>query len=95
MLFQYTIYSIKVIIRKNLKFYSYENTKILYRIEFFVYLTKPINNQIMDINVFLNNYREAFGEKVDLPIVFWYSEQPVNSVDKIGGCLFKCPGHLY
>lgn len=44
----------------------------------------------MDINVFLNNYREAFGEKVDLPIVFWYSEQPVNSVDKIGGCLFKC-----
>lgn len=44
----------------------------------------------MDIKVFLNNYREAFGEKVDLPIVFWYSEQPVNSVDKIGGCLFKC-----
>ena len=34
----------------------------------------------MDINVFLNNYREAFGEKVNLPIVF----------DKIGGCLFKC-----
>ncbi len=32
MLFLYTIYSIKVIIRKNLKFYSYENTKILYRI---------------------------------------------------------------
>ena len=29
-------------------------------------------------------------KKVDLPIVFWYSEQPVNSVDKIGGCLFKC-----
>lgn len=44
----------------------------------------------MDIQVFLNNYREAFGDKVDLPIVFWYSEQPVNPVDKIGGCLFKC-----
>lgn len=29
MLFQY---SIKMIIRKNLKFYSYGNTKILYRI---------------------------------------------------------------
>lgn len=44
----------------------------------------------MDIQVFLNNFREAFGDKVDLPIVFWYSEQPVNTVDKIGGCLFKC-----
>lgn len=44
----------------------------------------------MGIQVFLNNYREAFGDKVDLPIVFWYSEQPVNPVDKIGGCLFKC-----
>lgn len=44
----------------------------------------------MDIQVFLNNFREAFGDKVDLPIVFWYSDQPVNTVDKIGGCLFKC-----
>ena len=44
----------------------------------------------MGIQVFLNNYREAFGDKVDLPIVFWYSEQPVTPVDKIGGCLFKC-----
>ena len=44
----------------------------------------------MDMQVFLNNYHEAFGEKVDLPIVFWYSEQPVNPVDKIGGCLFNC-----
>lgn len=44
----------------------------------------------MDIHIFLSNFREAFGEKVDLPIVFWYSEQPVNPVDKIGGCLFKC-----
>lgn len=44
----------------------------------------------MDIHIFLANYREAFGDKVDLPIVFWYSDQPVNPVDKIGGCLFKC-----
>lgn len=44
----------------------------------------------MDIHQFLANFREAFGEKVDLPIVFWYSDQPVNPVDKIGGCLFKC-----
>ncbi|RHJ84430.1 DUF169 domain-containing protein [Parabacteroides sp. AM08-6] len=44
----------------------------------------------MDINVFLTNYREAFGDKVDLPIAFWFSEQPVNLIDKIGGCFFKC-----
>lgn len=44
----------------------------------------------MEIKIFINNYREAFGDKVDLPIVFWYSEQPVNRVDKIGGCFFKC-----
>lgn len=44
----------------------------------------------MDIQLFINNFREAFGDKVDLPIVFWYSDQPVNPVDKIGGCLFKC-----
>lgn len=44
----------------------------------------------MDIKVFLNNFREAFGEKVDLPIVFWFSDHSVNPVDKIGGCLFKC-----
>lgn len=44
----------------------------------------------MDIQLFINNFREAFGDKVDLPIVFWYSDQPMNPVDKIGGCLFKC-----
>lgn len=26
----------------------------------------------MDIKVFLNNFREAFGEKVDFPIVFGF-----------------------
>lgn len=38
----------------------------------------------MDIKVFLNNFREAFGEKVDFPIVFWFSDHSVNPVDKIG-----------
>ena len=32
----------------------------------------------MDIQVFLNNYHEAFGDKVDLPIVFWYSIKSVG-----------------
>lgn len=44
----------------------------------------------MEISKFISNYREAFWGKVDLPIVFWFSEQPVNPIDKIGGCLFKC-----
>ena len=38
----------------------------------------------MDIQVFLNNYREAFGDKVDLPIVFGYSEQPVTAASIFG-----------
>lgn len=56
----------------------------------FVLLDKTNTNSFMDISVFLNNYREAFGEKAELPVVFWYSETAVNPVDKIGGCLFKC-----
>lgn len=43
----------------------------------------------MDINVFINNYREAFGEKAELPIVFWYSDIPLAGTEKINGCFFK------
>ncbi|NDW12034.1 hypothetical protein D0T50_03920 [Bacteroides sp. 214] len=43
----------------------------------------------MNINVFINNYREAFGEKAELPIVFWYSETPLADTEKINGCFFK------
>lgn len=32
----------------------------------------------MDIHTFIGNYREAFGQQAGLPIVFWYSDQPVN-----------------
>lgn len=44
----------------------------------------------METNVFITNYREAFGEKAELPLVFWYSEKPATDTIKIGGCLFKC-----
>ena len=30
----------------------------------------------MDIHTFIGNYREAFGQQAELPIVFWYSDQP-------------------
>lgn len=44
----------------------------------------------MEIKTFIENYREAFGSKAELPLVFWYSDQPVAETAKINGCLFKC-----
>lgn len=44
----------------------------------------------MEITTFIENYREAFGTKAELPLVFWYSNQPVAPAVKINGCLFKC-----
>lgn len=43
----------------------------------------------MEIQTFINNYREAFGEKAELPIVFWYSDDNIGNTEKIGGCFFK------
>ncbi len=43
----------------------------------------------MDIKQFIENFREAFGEVVVLPIVFWYSDEPVTATPKIEGCFFK------
>lgn len=44
----------------------------------------------MEITTFIKNYREAFGSKAELPLVFWYSNQPVAETGKINGCFFKC-----
>lgn len=43
----------------------------------------------MKTNEFINKYREAFGEKAELPILFWYSNIPVAKTEKINGCFFK------
>lgn len=43
----------------------------------------------MNIPKFIRNYREAFGEKAPLPVLFYYSEQPVAETAKINGCFFK------
>lgn len=43
----------------------------------------------MEVSVFINNYREAFGEKVELPLVFWYSDVPAAEAEKVNGCFFK------
>ena len=37
----------------------------------------------------MTNYREAFGERAELPIAFWYSDKQESETDKIGGCFFK------
>lgn len=44
----------------------------------------------MEIQTFITNYREAFGTKAELPIVFWYSDEKIGMTEKIGGCFFKC-----
>ena len=43
----------------------------------------------MELNEFLACYREAFGEKAHLPLLFGYSDTPVAQTAKIGGCFFK------
>ena len=43
----------------------------------------------MDIHTFMTNYREAYGERAELPIAFWYSDKQENETEKISGCFFK------
>lgn len=43
----------------------------------------------MDIKEFLLNYRQAFGSKALLPLLFGYSDKPIANTEKIGGCFFK------
>lgn len=43
----------------------------------------------MEVKTFINNYKEAFTELADLPIVFWYSDSPIAKTEKINGCFFK------
>ena len=43
----------------------------------------------MDIKEFIQNYREAFGEKAQLPLLFGYGDKPIGDTEKIGGCFFK------
>jgi hypothetical protein len=42
----------------------------------------------MNKDQFIENFRNAFGN-YELPIVFWYSEQPMVEVTKTKGCFIK------
>jgi hypothetical protein len=43
----------------------------------------------MEVSIFIKNYKEAFGESAELPLVFWYANTPVAQTEKINGCFFK------
>lgn len=43
----------------------------------------------MNIQEFIRNYYEAFSQKAELPLAFWYSGSPAGAVKKTQGCLFK------
>ena len=42
----------------------------------------------MDNRQFLEDYKEAFGEKATLPIAFWHSDTPVAVPEPVNGCFF-------
>jgi hypothetical protein len=44
----------------------------------------------MKIKQFIENYKEAFSEAAELPLLFWYSDMAINTIEKINGCFFKC-----
>ena len=43
----------------------------------------------MDLNGFIESYREAFGVSAQLPLLFGYSDEALADTAKIGGCFFK------
>lgn len=43
----------------------------------------------MNIQTFIQDFKEAFGESAELPLVFWYSDALEGETEKINGCFFK------
>ena len=52
-------------------------------------MLNEINNINMDVKQFIQDFREAFGQKAALPLLFGYSNQPVADTERIPGCFFK------
>ena len=67
--------------------------RILYLIPFYQTRkrndTERINNIHMDVKQFIQNFRDAFGQKAALPLLFGYSNQPIADTERINGCIFK------
>ena len=43
----------------------------------------------MELQEFIQSFREAFGQDAQMPLLFGYSDEAVNETAKIGGCFFK------
>ena len=43
----------------------------------------------MEIEKFIENYREAFGEAAGLPVVFWYSDEETGHTKRSAGVFLK------
>lgn len=43
----------------------------------------------MEIEKFIENYREAFGEAAGLPVVFWYSDEETGIPKRSAGVFLK------
>lgn len=44
----------------------------------------------MQVDTFIKNFRNAFGEKALLPFAFWHSDTPISDdTSKINGCFFQ------
>lgn len=43
----------------------------------------------MEVVEFISNFRVAFGDKPELPCLFWYSDTPAAEVVRVNGCIFK------
>ena len=46
----------------------------------------------MEVKKFIENYREAFGEAAELPIVFWYSDEISDRQGKLADVFSKGSG---
>ena len=42
----------------------------------------------MNIKQLIEDYKNAFGETVTLPIAFWHSDTPVSEPETVNGCFF-------
>ena len=57
------------------------------------YLNKETMNDI-DKDIFISKFTNAFGPAVELPVAFYYSDEPEGLNEKVGGCFFKSFGRV-
>lgn len=48
----------------------------------------------IDKDIFISKFTNAFGPAVELPVAFYYSDEPEGLNEKVGGCFFKSFGRV-